>query len=367
MYARLCVSLYTSFLVMKKVLIIPYFGTFPNYFQLWLHSCGSNPDYDFFIYTDIVPSYYDVPPNVTFKKSDLKEIKDRASYLLGYQCEVEKPYKLCDLRPLYGLLFKEDIFTYDFWGHCDLDLIFGNINTFLPKEIFTQYDKVLTCGHFSLYRNDDHVNGIILGAVKGNYSFVYKTKENCLFDEGYFPEVIPLFKERGVKASTVFDDNCNINNILYHNGCRIYVNYDIYADINFQYDNIKLVWGSELSTKDAYFKDSVFYFEGGRVKRYIKGRQSFTQEYMYIHLQKRKMEVKTKNFDLYIIDDHNFISWTGNKAILELMIPKKISAKPLSLRIRHGVEAFRRMVHYYLSYFKYKYGIDLFKFYIWKR
>ena len=37
----------------KVVLIIPYFGKVPDYFNLWLKSAERNSDYTFFIYTDL--------------------------------------------------------------------------------------------------------------------------------------------------------------------------------------------------------------------------------------------------------------------------------------------------------------------------
>ena len=44
---------------------------------------------------------------------------------------VNSPYKLCDYKPVYGLIFDEDLQDYDFWGHCDVDLIFGDIRKFI--------------------------------------------------------------------------------------------------------------------------------------------------------------------------------------------------------------------------------------------
>lgn len=39
--------------VIRKVLIVPYFGSFNSYFKLWLNSCENNPDIDWLIFTDI--------------------------------------------------------------------------------------------------------------------------------------------------------------------------------------------------------------------------------------------------------------------------------------------------------------------------
>ena len=37
---------------MKVAFIVPYFGTFPQYFQLFLKSCELNPNYDWLLFTD---------------------------------------------------------------------------------------------------------------------------------------------------------------------------------------------------------------------------------------------------------------------------------------------------------------------------
>ena len=49
---------------MKITLINCYFGILPNYFPLWLQSCGANPKVDFLFVTDSVMDTYDVPVNV---------------------------------------------------------------------------------------------------------------------------------------------------------------------------------------------------------------------------------------------------------------------------------------------------------------
>ena len=36
----------------KAAIILPYFGTLPNYFQIFLNSCSYNNCFDFIIFTD---------------------------------------------------------------------------------------------------------------------------------------------------------------------------------------------------------------------------------------------------------------------------------------------------------------------------
>jgi hypothetical protein len=66
--------------------------------------------------------------------------------------------RLCDVGPAYGLIFVDAIEGFDFWGHCDMDLVFDDIRRFLTPDILQAYTKVLIHGHLSLHRNRDDVN-----------------------------------------------------------------------------------------------------------------------------------------------------------------------------------------------------------------
>ena len=332
----------------KKVLIIPYFGKFQNYFHLWLSSCSYNPDYDFFIYTDIDVSQIESPNNVKFIRCTLSEIRDKAISLLGFKAALDRSYKLCDYKPIYGALFYEDIKEYDFWGYCDIDLIFGNISRFLTDDIFDNYDKILTCGHFTLQRNTPQINFIFKNDPDKYYKYVYSTNKSCLFDEGLFTGALSIYKEKGVKSAIMYDKKFNINEIMYSNGIRIYANFDIYADINIYYDNLRIVWGSEHSTKDIYNKKSIFIFDKGKIIRYyLKDNKINSKEYMYIHLQKRFMKVNTTNKSQFLILKHSF----ENKVIeVNKKILCKYNRNKLNLNysfINFKIGMLKSKLHYY--------------------
>ena len=36
----------------KIAFVVPYYGKFPDYFPLWLKTCGTNPTIDFLLFTD---------------------------------------------------------------------------------------------------------------------------------------------------------------------------------------------------------------------------------------------------------------------------------------------------------------------------
>ena len=139
--------------------ILPYFGQFPNYFPLWLKSCGRNDNIDFLLITDNdIPK--DLPANFIYKKCSFIELKQKVQSKFNFPICMSAPYKLCDFKPAYGEIFSSELKNYDFWGYIDCDLILGNSKNYLTLEKLNQYDKLYTHGHFTLFKNIDILNSI---------------------------------------------------------------------------------------------------------------------------------------------------------------------------------------------------------------
>ena len=120
---------------MKSIaFVIPYFGKFPNYFSLWLQSCRNNPTIDWLLFTDSNEKY-DYPKNVKVTLIQFGELRDKIQNLFDFEISLLKPYKLCDFRPSYGEIFKEQLVGYDYWGFCDIDLIWGDLRKFLTDDL----------------------------------------------------------------------------------------------------------------------------------------------------------------------------------------------------------------------------------------
>lgn len=95
---------------MKKLLIVLWFGKFPNNFDLYLKSCSWNKGWNWMIFTDQDMKEYDVPGNVEFVRTSFERIKERIGKSLGVPLSKKAgPYKLCDIRPLYGYIFSHEI------------------------------------------------------------------------------------------------------------------------------------------------------------------------------------------------------------------------------------------------------------------
>ena len=142
---------------MNKLCVIGvYFGNLPNYFSLFLKSCQFNKTIDFYFFTDSVESKE--MGNIFFVNMKLEEVRARASEVLGFDAVLSRPYKCCDYKILYGEIFKDYVGKYDYWGHCDFDLIFGDLQSFFDQYQLYDYDRFLTRGHLAMYKNTKEID-----------------------------------------------------------------------------------------------------------------------------------------------------------------------------------------------------------------
>jgi hypothetical protein len=151
--------------MMKKIkFIVCYFGEWPVWLDGFLLSCKYNEDIDWLFFTDCkIPNNY--PPNVEFVKYSIKEFNDLASSKLDLDVNVPHAYKFCDFKVTYGCVFQDYLDGYDFWGMCDIDVIFGDIKNFVTDDMLDDYDiissrKEAMSGHFSLFKNNYKINNI---------------------------------------------------------------------------------------------------------------------------------------------------------------------------------------------------------------
>lgn len=273
----------------KCLFIIPYFGHFNNYFQLFLNSCKQNEDYDWLIITDCKTDQYDFPKNVHVVPTSFLEVVNKIQEKFTFKVSVLKPYKLCDLRPMYGYIFQEYIKgKYLFWGHCDLDLIFGRISDFITNDDLDTYDKIGKLGHFTMYRNCKRINEAFKLPLNGKnrYVKVLTNPNNCSFDE---------------------EHNKSINNIFesYHFSIMPKTfEAGLYTKTsNFRLNFLNDDWTYSIEKK----KKNIFIWDNGKLKRYVLNQGVLEmQEYLYIHFQSRKMKVRNNNKDTFKIIPNSF-------------------------------------------------------------
>ncbi len=170
-------------------LITCYIGKLPWYFDYFVHSCAYNPSITFLIITDDQDYKKPIPPNIKMIFRSLGQISMLASEKLGFDVNIEYGYKLCDFKPAYGLIFKELLQGFDFWGHCDIDIIFGDIREFITDELLDKYDLISVrhdwlSGCFLLYRNTVKLNTLFLNSR--DHKKVFTSPKHYCFDETNF-------------------------------------------------------------------------------------------------------------------------------------------------------------------------------------
>jgi hypothetical protein len=149
---------------MKILIIIPYFGKCPEWMDYLLQTCAYNSSIHWLFYSDLNEPA-DCPENIRFERKTMDDFNILASQKLDLSISISHPYKICDLRPAFGHIFSDYLEVYDIWGYADLDLIFGNISTFLSEDLLVNHDVISVregylTGHFALYKNTKIINGL---------------------------------------------------------------------------------------------------------------------------------------------------------------------------------------------------------------
>lgn len=262
---------------MTSICIIAcYFGNLPEYYKLWYNSCKNNKTINFLFITDQIKDVID--ENVKIINMNIDNLEELARKKLKIDnLWLKKPYKICDFRPAFGKIFEDYLKKYDFWGHCDIDQIFGNVREFITEEILENNDRVLKNGNLSLYRNNDLINNLYKenGAIY-SYNKVFTTKENYAFDE--FTGINRIVEKNNIK--------------------NLYKNF--FADIDPKYTRFRLVDGKN-------FVNQVFYYKNGEIYRaYIDDKKNILKDkYSHIHFQKRKMSINNEELgnEFYITNE----------------------------------------------------------------
>ena len=263
----------------RIIFIVPFYGKKPAYFDLWVKSIEHNPKIDFLFVSDLDLGE-SFPPNFHILKMSFDELKEKIQSKFDFKISIETPYNLCDFKPAYGDIFEEYIKEYGFWGNCDTDQIFGNVLGFLNEDIFGKYDRILYLGHFSLYKNSEKMKGFYkLPGALYDYKTVFSRKEWFSFGEITGTLQISLKNDISIYSRIIYVDTISA-----------------YSQLKFYGDTVEP-------------KHFVFYWEDGRLFRaYLLDNKIYCDEWMYIHLQKRKMEEKvSKSSKAFFIRGREFI------------------------------------------------------------
>ena len=146
---------------MKSIIIlIDYFGKWPEWMPVFLASCEANPTVNWLFHTDCpIPEKH--PSNVSFVSISFLDYCQHVSDVLKISFKPQDSYKICDIKPARGVLYADEIKNYDYYGYGDLDVIYGNIRKFFIDDVlvvnYISTGNDVATGHFSLFKNKDWI------------------------------------------------------------------------------------------------------------------------------------------------------------------------------------------------------------------
>lgn len=292
----------------RILLILPYFGTFPNYFDLWLEGVKNNPDIDFLLLTDNHTAYH-YPSNLRVEYLTFNELVVIIQEHFDFRIALETPYKLCDFRPAYGFIFSGYLDGYDFWGYCDCDLVFGNIRKFVTDSVLNSFDRIFEFGHLCLYRNTKDVNFMFLKQTPGvrYYKNVFSSKISQCFDE--ICGMTPIWNS--LRPNRVFRERP-------------------FDDIDYTKFRFNVVGTNSNKSYVYSYKDGVL------SRSFLDGDTVSYKEVCYVHFQKRKLsKADCLNFSDYFIIPNKFVApMELSPAIFRTLSREHIYLYPLRIKLK---------------------------------
>lgn len=177
---------------MKKIiLLMPYFGNWPEWFPFYLESCRWNTTIDWLFFTDCqIPE--DAPTNVKFISMSFSEYIQLVSQRLGINFQPKSFYKICDLRPAFGIIHQEYLKGFDYFGFGDIDVIYGKLRAFYTDEILVHNTlsshSNRVSGHLFLMKNNEQwINAF---RQIPNWQQLMSKPEYVCLDEGNFTKLL---------------------------------------------------------------------------------------------------------------------------------------------------------------------------------
>lgn len=318
----------------KKIcFIVPYFGTLPEYFQVWLDTCRTNPTIDWLVFTDD-STEFNVPLNVKIEYTTFAYIQNVVQKCYDFEISLLTPYKLCDYKIAYGEIFSDYLVGYDYWGFCDIDVIWGNIRKFFSDDLLDAYDKIGVQGHCTIFRNTYHVNTLYRNKIEG------------------FDSIKKYFQREGIGCL----DKDYIAKAFNVAGLKVYEE-TIYAGLHKYFSGFYLQGkGTE---EDEYSKYNLFLWDNGNLIRYfLKDGEIASEDYLYIHFFCRPMKNMITKMDRILIYPDCYESFYDD---IDKCIIKKLGTKSkLSYYIRVYKQnkdrlSFARIVNFIKMKCNYKY------------
>lgn len=171
----------------RTLIITPWFGSWPGWMGIFLLACKYNPEIHWLIVGDHELPVC-APANVRFEQTSFDEYRERCGAALGASFSWVRPYKLCDLKPAWGIIHRADLIAYELWGWTDLDLLYGDLASCIQQRIqghsVVSFSGTHLSGEFCLFRNQEAVNNA--------FRLIHDWKEKMVEDKNHALDEIAL-------------------------------------------------------------------------------------------------------------------------------------------------------------------------------
>ena len=142
--------------------LIPFLGNWPQYIDLFLAGCSTNTIARFLLCAER-PPVNNLPGNVRHIPMSSGEILERLRKGTGLGLGNISGHKLCDFRPFFPMVFNDLLRDAEFWGYCDIDLMFGRLDQGFDQALLESVDAFSAhpnqfVGHLTFVRNLPEIN-----------------------------------------------------------------------------------------------------------------------------------------------------------------------------------------------------------------
>lgn len=278
--------------------ILPYFingtGHWPNFIDWYFASCRANETIDFHIFTDDHSlDKWDKEKNIFFHHMSFDEAAELVRDKLD-GAKLPKPYKFCDYKQAYGVVFEEWVKEYDYWASCDCDLMFGNIRYHFPDERLAKYDKMMVTGQFQISRNTEEVN----------HYYELKRPEGSRFKDLNWEVVKNSDKSFG------YDEGHGVPMLVRENGKSILWDMKMYANIHQRRRGKEKLYNKLIDKNEAANRPFQYWQWKDGFIYHVNALTHKKTSKLFIHFTERKMKCDqyTDQKEVYITENSEFKS-----------------------------------------------------------
>ncbi len=184
----------------EKLLIVPWHGPLPEWFGLWAQNVRRLAKYGFHVLLD----------------TNEQEFAERAREALGVVYPLGDGRKTCDYRCALGEMYRDEIRDYEFWGHTDIDMVYGRVEEFVTDLFLAELDihsnhPTYVSGPWTLYRNTPYIYGLFRGVdgwraelenprTTGWVETTYSSHVDAMHDKGYLRRVYTNWQTRNLDS-----------------------------------------------------------------------------------------------------------------------------------------------------------------------